>query len=108
MRLVVPIVLLSLVSVPAQTQDGTAIAEDPTLFSERFRVEVIGGERPALSTLRAKHGDPQDEDDVELTLGFDDAARRVTLRFYYYGDIGFGVLPSDPEQLIAVVTRRPD
>ena len=32
--------------------------------------------------------------------------RPATLVFYYYGDVGFGVLPDDSEQLVVRVKRR--
>ena len=113
-----------LMPILVSAQDGAAIAEDPEMFSERFRVEfrdmndtfgdfgfeleLIEGERPALAMITEKYGETEDEDEVELSLGVGDRERRMTLRFYYYRDIGFGVLPSDPAQLVMVVKRRPD
>lgn len=103
-------------------QDGFAIADDPTLFSERFRVEfremnetfaeygfeleVIEGERPSLAAITAKYGEPDREDDVEVIIGFGAREERETLTFYYFRDIGFGVRPADPEQLVLFVKRR--
>ena len=43
-----------------------------------------------------------------MTLGFGEREARATLRFYYYGDVGFGVLPDDPDEVILRVKRRED
>ena len=103
-------------------QDGVAIADDPAMFSERFRVEfremnetfadfgfeldVIEGERPSLAAIIDKYGDADREDEVEVIIGFGPGETRETLTFHYFRDVGFGVRPADPEQLVLVVKRR--
>jgi hypothetical protein len=103
-------------------QDGALIANDGELFSARFRtafqemndtfsdygfeIEVVEGEQPALSAITAKYGDPDRSDDVEVVLGYGANERPATLVFFYYGDVGFGVLPDDSQQLVVRVKRR--
>ena len=115
-------VVLLLASGLALGQAGAEIADDPAMFSERFRVEfrdmnetftefgfelgVIEGKRPSLATITDKYGEPDREDEVEVIIGFGDRQRRETLTFYYFRDVGFGVRPADREQLVLVVKRR--
>lgn len=115
-------VVLFLASGLTSGQDGAEIADDPTMFSERFRVEfrdmnetfaefgfelgVIEGERPSLATITDKYGEPDREDEVEVIIGFGDTERRETLTFYFFRNVGFGVRSTDPEQLVLVVKRR--
>ena len=117
-----PATVLLLASGLALGQDGIEIANDPTMFSERFRVEftemnetfaefgfeldVIEGERPSLAAITDKYGEPDREDEVEVIIGFGANERRETLTFHYFRDVGFGVRPADPEQLVLVVKRR--
>ncbi len=114
--------VLLLASGLASGQNGAEIANDPAMFSERFRVEfremnetfaefgfeldVIEGERPSLAAITDKYGEPDREDEVEVIIGFGDRERRETLTFYYFRDVGFGVRPADPEQRVLVVKRR--
>ena len=113
---------LCLVPVLVWAQNGAAIADDAELFSARFRIEfqemndlfadlgfeieVINGEQPTLGTITTKYGDPDRSDDVEVVLGYGATERPATLTFYYYDDIGFGVLPDDSEQFVVRVKRR--
>ncbi len=106
----------------AQGQDGEEIARDPRMFSERFRTEfgemtkrfaefgfeldVLEGERPSLAAIIVAYGEPDAEEEVDVITGFSDREVRETLTFYYFDEIGFGVRPSDPEQLVLVVKRR--
>lgn len=71
-----------------------------------FEIEVIEGEQPTLAAIIAKYGDPDRSDEVEVVLGYGGNERPATLVFYYYGDVGFGVLPDDSEQLVVRVKRR--
>ena len=116
------VAVLLLVSGLASGQDGFEIADDPTLFSERFRVEfremnetfsdfgfeleVIEGERPSLAAITTKYGEPDRRDDVEVIVGFGAREKRETLTFYYFRDVGFGVWPADPDLLVLFVKRR--
>ena len=116
------VAVLLLVSGLASGQDGFEIADDPTLFSERFRVEfremnetfsdfgfeleVIEGERPSLAAITTKYGEPDRRDDVEVIVGFGAREKRETLTFYYFRDVGFGVRPADPDLLVLFVKRR--
>ena len=106
----------------AQSQDGEEIARDPRMFSERFRTEfgemsqrfaefgfeldVLEGERPSLAAIIVAYGQPDTEEEVDVIIGFSDREERETLTFHYFREIGFGVRPSDPEQLVLVVKRR--
>lgn len=102
-------------------QDGADIANDPTLFSETFRAEFsemnqifadfgfeleVIGERPPLSAIIDKYGEPARNEDVDVVLGSRDGEARVTLTFYYFRDIGFGVRPDDADRLVMMVKRR--
>jgi len=105
-----------------QASDGFQIANDGALFSPRFRaefedmnetfgefgfeLEVLEGEQPPLDAITATYGEPRGSDEVEVILGVGDREVRATLRFYYYGDVGFGVLPSDADQRVVRVKRR--
>ena len=107
---------------PAQGQDGEEIARDPRMFSEGFRTEfgemierfaefgfeldVLEGERPSLAAITDAYGTPDAEEEVDVIIGFRDREATETLTFYYFRMIGFGVRPSDPEQLVLVVKRR--
>ena len=107
-----------------RAQDGAGIADDPELFSERFRAEfrdmnatfaefgfeidVFEEPRPSLATIAMKYGEPDRSDEVAVVLGTGAEERRVTLTFYYYEDVGFGVLPDDPDQRVLRVKRRED
>ena len=106
----------------AQDGAGALIADDSELFSVGlrtefqemnetfadfgFEIEVIEGEQPALAAIVAKYGDPDRSDEVEVVLGYGASERPATLVFYYYGDVGFGVVPDDSEQLVVRVKRR--
>lgn len=107
----------------AQTRaDGFDIADDASLFSDRFRVEfedmnatfgdfgfeleIRDGEQPRMSEVRARYGPADETDDVEVILFLDDREVRATLRFHYYGEVGFGVRPDDPDGPIVRVKRR--
>jgi hypothetical protein len=71
-----------------------------------FEIEVIKGEQRALSAITAKYGDPDRSDDVDVVLGLGANERPATLVFFYYGAVGFGVLPDDSQQLVVRVKRR--
>ena len=79
---------------------------DETFAEFGFELGVIEGEQPSLATITDKYGEPDREDEVEVIIGFGDRKRRETLTFYYFRDVGFGVRPADPEQLVLVVKRR--
>jgi len=114
--------VLLLASGLASGQDGAEIAEDPGVFSERFRaefrnmnetfaefgfeLEVIESERPSLAVITETYGEPDDDEEVAVIVGFGDREVKETLTFYYFRDVGFGVRPADPEQLVLVVKRR--
>ena len=116
------LVTLCLVPSVESAQDGALIADDSELFSNGlrtefqemnetfadfgFEIEVIEGEQPTLAAIIAKYGDPDRSDEVEVVLGYGGNERPATLVFYYYGDVGFGVLPDDSEQLVVRVKRR--
>ena len=103
-------------------QSGAVIADDAELFSVGlraefremndtfaelgFEIEVLHGEQPTLGVIITKYGDPDRSDDVEVVLGYGANERAATLTFHYYGDVGFGVLPGDSEQLVVRVKRR--
>lgn len=105
-----------------QGQDGEEIAYDPKMFSERFRSEfeemterfaefgfeldVLENEQPSLVAITDAYGQPDAEEEVDVIIGFRDREETETLVFYYFHQIGFGVRPSDPEQLVIVVKRR--
>ena len=111
-----------LVPAPGWAQDGAVIAAAAELFSARFRtefqemndlfaefgfeIEVIEGEQPTLGAITAKYGASDRLDDVDVVLGYGASERPATLTFYYYNDVGFGVLPDDAEQLVLMVKRR--
>ena len=115
-------VCLAVVWARAQTQDGARIIGDGALFSSEFlaafvdmnetfgdfgfEVETREGERVGFPAITAKYGEPEDSEDVEVVLGFGNTETRATLRFFYYGDIGFGVRPDDPDKLVIRVKRR--
>lgn len=106
----------------AQDGAGALIAGDGELFSVGlraefqemnetfadfgFEIEVIQGEQPTLAAIIAKYGDPDGSDEVEVVLGYGQHERPATLVFYYYGEVGFGTLPDDVEQLVVRVKRR--
>ena len=116
------LVTLCLVSTLGWAQDGALIADDGELFSVRFRtafqemndtfaefgfeIEVAEGEQPALGAITAKYGDADRSDVVEVVLGYGANERPTKLVFFYYGDVGFGVLPDDSQQLVVRVKRR--
>ena len=104
--------------------EGFDIAMDPSLFSSRFRtefedmnrtfgefgfeLEVLNGEQPRLSDVVAKYGPAPETDEIEVMLFVGDRETRATLRFYYYGDVGFGVRPDDADGLIVRAKRKED
>jgi hypothetical protein len=114
--------VLLLASVLVSGQDGAEIADDSRIFSERFRaefrsmnetfaefgfeLEVFERERKSLSAITETYGEPDDDEEVDVVVGFGDREVKETLTFYYYRDVGFGVRPADPEQLVLVVKRR--
>ena len=116
------LVTVCLVPTLGWAQDGALIANDGELFSTRFlaafqemndtfadygfEIEVAEGEQPVLSAITAKYGDPDRSDEVDVVLGFGANERPVTLVFFYYGDVGFGVRPDDSQQLVVRVKRR--
>lgn len=114
--------VLLLASILVSGQDGAEIADDSRIFSERFRaefrsmnetfaefgfeLEVFERERKSLSAITETYGEPDDAEEVDVVVGFGDREVKETLTFYYYRDVGFGVRPADPEQLVLVVKRR--
>ena len=114
--------VLLLASGLAPGQDGAEIADDPRVFSERFRtefrnmnetfaefgfeLEVIESERKPLAVITETYGEPDDDEEVDVIVGFGDGEVKETLTFYYFRDVGFGVRSADPEQLVLVVKRR--
>ena len=106
----------------ASGQTGAAIADDPRIFSERFRaefrnmnetfaefgfeLEVIESERKSLTVITETYGEPDDDEEVDVIVALGGREARDRLTFYYFGEIGFGVRPADPEQLVLVVKRR--
>ena len=115
--------ILLIASGLASGQDGAEIADDPVVFSERFRaefrnmnetfaefgfeLEVFEGERPSLTVITETYGEPDDDEEIAVIVGFGNREVKETLTFYYFRDVGFGVRPADPEQLVLVVKRRP-
>ncbi len=53
-----------------------------------------------------KYGEPDRAEDVDVVLGYGASERDATLTFHFYGDVGFGVLPDDPERFVVRVKRR--
>ena len=104
-----------------QAPDGAHIASDPALFSAAVRAEFVDMNQtfaelgfelevfqqpPSLADITSKYGDPDRSEDVDVMLGLGADQRRAVLSFAYYGDIGFGVRPDDPDQAVVRIKRR--
>ena len=104
-----------------QPSDGARIAADPDLFSAAVRAEFadmnqtfgdVGFELqvferpPTLRAITARYGDPDREETIEVVQEGAGNDRRTELTVFYYGDIGFAVLPDDPEQVVLRIKRR--
>ena len=104
-----------------QAPDGATIVGDPELFSSAVRAEFVDmNERfgdlgfelevfqdpPSLSEITSKYGEPKRSEEVDVTLGLGADQRRAVLVFAYFGDIGFGVLPDDRDQVVLRIKRR--
>ena len=116
------LVCAAMVRAPAQTPDGVGIVGDLELFSTEFlaafvdmnetfgdfgfEVETLEAERVGFDDITAKYGEPEESENIEVVLGFGNTETRATLRFFYYGDIGFGVKSDDPQKLVIRVKRR--
>lgn len=113
--------LIVTVAAFGQPSDGTRIAADPDLFSAAVRTEFtnmnetfgnVGFElqvferAPTLRAITARYGDPDREETIEVMRAGAGDDRRTALTVFYYGDIGFAVLPDDPEQVVLRIKRR--
>lgn len=113
---------MAFVTLRAQTPEGALIVGDRELFSGEFQeafaemngtfgdfgfeLEVREAERFGFARIATKYGDPDDTEDVEVTIDVAGRDTRATLRFFYFRDVGFGVRPDDPDQLVVRVKRK--